>query len=591
MIFAIPLLAALILFSPDRSVSAGIPYEATIMTYNLWNYIGTSSTDNAREDDLEAVILSVAPDILVVQEINGTTGYTHFLEDVLTRGDPGRYEGAPFSNQPETEADIALFYLPDVFGFVSTRVVDLTSEYGHRDAVEFVLQHLSTGTRLRVYGVHLKAGTEPENQSDRESEAGKLRNYLNDLEPDTFFLVAGDFNVYDSNEGAFRRLTGSQVDNDGRLFDPLNRPGEWHNNSGFADIHTQSSRGSYGGEWYGGLDDRFDFILISAAVRDTNGVNVAPGSYTSFGNDGNHFNRAVNDGTNSAVSSEIADALVEASDHLPVTMKLTIHGAEPSPYRVVINEIMQNPRRVSDGLGEWFELYNADSVTLYLCGWTVEDWSGEKFPVECGPDSLRMAPGEYVVLGPNGDMTTNGGVPVDYPYPYGSFRLTNDADQILLFDSSGREVDRVEYDGGGEFPSPEGASMALVDVTLDNNVGENWTVSTRPYGDGDLGTPGESNFGPAVEDGPALPYALDLRSWPNPFNASTTILFTLPEAARVRLAVVDLAGRGVAVLADGWMEGGRHEIVWTADHLSSGIYVCRLEAGGFSRTRKLLLIK
>ncbi|MFQ6616869.1 MAG: endonuclease/exonuclease/phosphatase family protein, partial [Fidelibacterota bacterium] len=267
-------LAAVLLLVPALSRASPGPYDATIMTYNLWNYMGTSAADNAREDDLAAVILSVAPDILVAQEINGTVGYSHFLDDVLNQDNPDMYRGAPFINQDSTDFDIALYYDPDVFSIVSTREIELTSEYGQRDGVEFVMEHLSTGTELIVYGVHLKAGSgffDPEDEEEREAEASMLRDYLNELDPSTFFLVAGDYNVYRSDEGAFQRLTESQQDNDGRLFDPINRPGEWHDNSSFADIHTQSSRGDFGG-----LDDRFDFLLVSSAVMDTNDVNVVP---------------------------------------------------------------------------------------------------------------------------------------------------------------------------------------------------------------------------------------------------------------------------------------------------------------------------
>ena len=51
----------------------------------------------------------------------------------------------------------------------------------------------------------------------------------------------------------------------------------------------------------------------------------------------------------------------------------------------------------------------------------------------------------------------------------------------------------MEYDDGPAFPDPTGASMALIDPALDNNVGANWCTSSTPYGDGDLGTPGAAN--------------------------------------------------------------------------------------------------
>ncbi|MFQ6616151.1 MAG: T9SS type A sorting domain-containing protein, partial [Fidelibacterota bacterium] len=78
---------------------------------------------------------------------------------------------------------------------------------------------------------------------------------------------------------------------------------------------------------------------------------------------------------------------------------------------------------------------------------------------------------------------------------------------------------------------------------------------------------------------------------PNPFNAATTLSFTLPYTTHVSLVVLDLAGREVRILANNRMEEGKHERVWKASHLPSGIYLCRLEAGSFRQTRKLALIK
>ena len=68
----------------------------------------------------------------------------------------------------------------------------------------------------------------------------------------------------------------------------------------------------------GGLDDRFDLILVSQSVKDSGGITYIPGSYTTFGNDGNHLNRALNELPNAVVEDDIATALYYSSDHLPV---------------------------------------------------------------------------------------------------------------------------------------------------------------------------------------------------------------------------------------------------------------------------------
>ena len=80
-------------------------------------------------------------------------------------------------------------------------------------------------------------------------------------------------------------------------------------------------------------------------------------------------------------------------------------------------------------------------------------------------------------------------------------------------------------------------------------------------------------------------------NYPNPFNPTTTIGFSVPRAADVRLTVYDALGRKVAVLVDGVRAAGRHEVTFHADELASGLYVYRLEAAGHAYTRKMTLQK
>jgi hypothetical protein len=80
-------------------------------------------------------------------------------------------------------------------------------------------------------------------------------------------------------------------------------------------------------------------------------------------------------------------------------------------------------------------------------------------------------------------------------------------------------------------------------------------------------------------------------NYPNPFNPVTTIEFSLPKTARVRLAVYDMLGREVAILVDRDLVAGRYSTAWDAAAQASGVYVYRMEAGGFVASQKLTLIK
>jgi hypothetical protein len=87
-----------------------------------------------------------------------------------------------------------------------------------------------------------------------------------------------------------------------------------------------------------------------------------------------------------------------------------------------------------------------------------------------------------------------------------------------------------------------------------------------------------------------------LPAWPNPFNPVTTIGFELDSVGPANLRIYDASGRLVRTLAHGIFEAGLHEKVWngTGDQgqrVSSGVYFCRFEAGGFSRTQKLVLLR
>lgn len=85
------------------------------------------------------------------------------------------------------------------------------------------------------------------------------------------------------------------------------------------------------------------------------------------------------------------------------------------------------------------------------------------------------------------------------------------------------------------------------------------------------------------------------QNYPNPFNPSTTILFHLPQQARVILRIIDPVGQEIEKLVDNYLPAGNHEKVWQANHLPSGIYFYELTATStaenFKNVKKLILVK
>jgi hypothetical protein len=80
-------------------------------------------------------------------------------------------------------------------------------------------------------------------------------------------------------------------------------------------------------------------------------------------------------------------------------------------------------------------------------------------------------------------------------------------------------------------------------------------------------------------------------AYPNPFNPNTTIGYGLPVRSHVPLVVFNSLGQQVATLVEGEMEAGHHKLKFDASLLSSGVYLCRIQAGNFVQTRKLILLR
>ena len=92
------------------------------------------------------------------------------------------------------------------------------------------------------------------------------------------------------------------------------------------------------------------------------------------------------------------------------------------------------------------------------------------------------------------------------------------------------------------------------------------------------------------------PDALILSAYPNPFNPSTTITYSLPEAAHVRLYVININGQLVRTLVNAPCETGNHQIIWdgaddNSQLVTSGVYLCRLITGETSKTLRILLVR
>lgn len=291
----------------------------TIVAYNILNYPSQNST---RYNDLKQIVAYLKPDLMIVSELESNSGASTLLSNAFNTGSVNYYARANFVDGPDT--DNMLFY--------NTQKLSLASQ----DQVSTSLRDIShyhvyacggaDTVWLDVFSAHLKAGNNTSDATDRYNESVSLCNYLSTLPSTANIIVGGDFNLYGiATEPAWTQLTSTCSK---PLFDPISSAGEWHANIAYKNIHTQSTRSSTNpgccSGTTGGMDDRFDFLLINNNLKQgLQNAKYLGGSYKAVGNDGNHYNKAIIESpTNTAVPSNIVTALFNMSDHLPVMMKV-----------------------------------------------------------------------------------------------------------------------------------------------------------------------------------------------------------------------------------------------------------------------------
>lgn len=295
-----------------------------------WNVAGVKGDPNAIREVIAAIAsddtpgFAAAPHLIVCQEVQA--GDVAVLEGLFDGAVAGiDYAVATYTTSPSEDSSggaMALFYRSDTIVEVPSGHKDLATGGGRKtDRWQMQLVgYTSTAARLYVYGSHLKASTGSANEAERLAGAQTIRNDADQLPAGTHIIFSGDFNLYSNNEPAYAAFLAT---GQSQAFDPLGT-GSWSGN-GNAFKHTQSPRDiTTDGLIGGGLDDRFDFQLSTAALHDQDGLSMVPGTCRALGNDGAHFNTAINTGNNFyfpgdvAASNALADALFDASDHIPV---------------------------------------------------------------------------------------------------------------------------------------------------------------------------------------------------------------------------------------------------------------------------------
>lgn len=311
------------------------------MHYNLLMFPEANPNKAFR---LRPIVNYLQPDIISVNELTAQSGIDSLMKYAL---DTSKYAPAPWIADGTLIS--SLFYNKQRVGILRAYAVasnprkTFVYQMYYKDQ-DFTL--FPDTIKFRQFVVHLKSSQGTDNEFQRAEQTGTIRWHINQSVDKRNCILAGDFNMYTSNEEAYQNLL---LPGNGQFFDPIDRPGNWSNNSSFSDIHTQSPRTtSFDNGVTGGMDDRFDFFMATEDIIDGRfGMRYLPNSYTAVGNDGNHFNKSIVEApVNNSVPDSVLQALHLMSDHIPVMM-----------------DVEFNPANAFNGISE---------IANYSCNFTLE---------------------------------------------------------------------------------------------------------------------------------------------------------------------------------------------------------------------------
>jgi hypothetical protein len=239
----------------------------------------------------------------------------------------------------------AAFYRTDLLSEIASGHQDISTGAGrYGDRWLFQLNgYTSTLARFYVYGAHLKASSGSSNEAQRLTGVQALRSNADALGAGVRAIYAGDMNFYTSAESGYQAFIAA---GNGAAIDPLGTA-DWLGSAN-AWKHTQSPRDIVAdGLVGGGMDDRFDFILPTAQLNDGNGISLIANSCRAVGNDGAHYNLAVNAGNNTYFASNVsrsnilADDLFAAADHIPVLLDMQVPAWSTAELVAVPSRVIQ----------------------------------------------------------------------------------------------------------------------------------------------------------------------------------------------------------------------------------------------------------
>ncbi|MBP7462900.1 MAG: T9SS type A sorting domain-containing protein [Bacteroidales bacterium] len=345
-----------------------------IMTYNLLYYnhysqtwcTQTNNPIESKDGWLKTIIDYTLPDIVAFNEVanNSTTKY-RLKGSVLNTSGRTNYMEA---NNPYGAGGLTsfLFYDKNKFDLVEIYNIDTDAS---RDFMVYRLRRKNTNPEINLYVIpaHMAAGSYSEDIAERAQMADSVINLISSRGNNDNFIFLGDLNFYTHTESGFQKLVNNS-NPEYRFYDPVNQLGAWNSNYSFRNYHTQSTHTDDDGcKASGGLDDRFDIILVDDDILSgASRVKYVENSYTTIGQDGNHYNSSLIDGANTSVPANVLTALYNMSDHLPVFAKFALGETSSSATYSLSNVKINYVNPVTDQLAVQIFAPAADNYEISL---------------------------------------------------------------------------------------------------------------------------------------------------------------------------------------------------------------------------------
>jgi hypothetical protein len=279
---------------------------------------------------------------------------------------------------------------------------------------------------------------------------------------------------------------------------------------------------------------------------------------------------------------------INLADVLTLTAEFEVDEYFSEP-QIVINEINYNSSP-SFNPEDWIEFYNNSDSSVNMSGWVFMD--EDTTHIYTFPAGTIINGRQFIVLCRDTALFKS-----LFSYPetvYGDmgFGLSGGGELVRLYDNTMYLIDSLTYGDRAPWP-PEpdgnGPTLSLKNPDLDNSDPANWGASLG------YGTPGAVNDNltdvndPGIQD---LPAEFSLyQNYPNPFNPMTTINYEISEAGHVDLRIYSIIGEEVAVLINEEKYPGRYSINFNASTLASAVYFYKLQSGGKTLVKRMILLK